>query len=583
MLIDLRIENFAIIDQLEVHFEPGLITFTGETGAGKSIIIDAVETLLGGRADATQVRSGSERASVDGVFSIPAAARIELLALLQREDLLDDPEHITLSREIRLNGRNVARLNGRSVNASLLREVGEYLIDVHGQSEHLSLLHVSQHLILLDRYMVIVMGSGASELLSNYSQTYQSLHHVQRKLDALRQAEKDAARRADILAYQVKEIEAARLRSDEEEELRQERNRLANAESLASFAQQALSALDEGTPEAPAAADLSGQALRHLTGLARIDPAQASLQEQAETLAESLRELSARLRDYLEQIEFNPRRLDQVEERLSLIQSLKRKYGDSIQAVLEFADSARSQLDDIAHSGELIEELEAEQTMLLEQLGRQGEALSQARNSAAATLESSIETELKDLQMSGARFKVEFKQSDDPQGAPLVDGRRLAYYANGLEKVEFLIAPNPGEGFKPLAKIASGGETSRLMLAMKNVLAKADHIPTLIFDEIDQGIGGRVGTVVGEKLWSLARQHQVVCITHLPQLAAFGEQHLHVEKKIEAGRTITQLKALEGEARVRELALMLGTISEGTLRSAAELIQFAEKRTNTPS
>ena len=590
MLTELHIENFAIIDRLDVNFEPGLITFTGETGAGKSIIIDAVETLLGGRADSTYVRSSAERASVEGVFSIPAATRAALHATLEREDLLDDPDYLTMAREIRTNGRNVARVNGRSVGASLLREIGELLVDVHGQSEHLSLLRVSHHLGLLDSYALAeqVLSSRAEDTrtetsmhdsLAAYSQTYLRLQGVRGELEELRQTERDAARRVDMLTYQINEIEAARLRPDEEDQLRDERNRLANAEGLASATQEALLALDEGTPEAPAATDLFGQVLNALTSLARLDPSQEELYEQGQELSEGLSDLAASLRNYLENIEFNPKRLDQVEERLALITNLKRKYGDSIPAVLEFAGQAQHELDTITHAGERIQELEAEQEELLIQLGKAGQQLSQKRRAAAEKMARAIEGELADLNMSGARFMVGFQQTEDPHGALLDDGRRVAFNASGLERVEFLIAPNPGEGFKPLAKIASGGETSRLMLALKNVLAQADQIPTLIFDEIDQGIGGRVGTVVGEKLWNLARRHQVLCITHLPQLAAFGEQHFQVQKHVQEGRTTTRIIPLQGEDRLVELAQMLGEVSDGTLRSARELVQSIEKRT----
>jgi DNA repair protein RecN (Recombination protein N) len=583
MLTELIVDNFAIIEHLELKFGLGLITFTGETGAGKSIIIDAVEALMGGRADATFVRSSSERAMVEGIFLIPSTNRQPLIEILQREDLLDSPEYLALGREIRSNGRSVARVNGRSVNASLLREIGEYLIDLHGQSEHLSLLRVKQHLGLLDSYAEAAglrqAGAGVVALRAAYHKLYQRLQQIARELEQLRRSEQDSARRSDMLAYQVNEIEAAHLKSGEEEVLRDERNRLANAEGLASAVQESLLALDEGTPEAQAATDLLGQVVHALNGLARLDPSQAALYDNAQAIFDNLSDLARSLRLYLEEIEFNPKRLDQVEERLALIHTLKRKFGDSIPAILEFAQKAHVELDSITHAGERMEELEKERSKLLAQLGQAGTALSQLRKSAAEQLSQTIENELVDLNMTGARFMVDFQTRPDPDGAPLDSGERLAFDASGLERVEFLIAPNPGEGFKPLAKIASGGETSRLMLALKNVLAQADQIPTLIFDEIDQGIGGRVGTIVGQKLWNLAREHQVLCITHLPQLAAYGDQHFQVQKLVSGERTTTQVKDLAGEARVLELAQMMGDVSEGTLHSARELIQSVHKRT----
>jgi DNA repair protein RecN (Recombination protein N) len=574
MLTELRIENFAIIDHLELAFAAGLVTFTGETGAGKSIIIDAVETMLGGRAEATMIRTGAERANVEAVFRVPEVVRPAVHAILEREGLLEenseaDADTVTLGREIRRAGRSIARINGRSVNVGLLNELGEYLVDVHGQSEHLSLLRVRQHLALLDGF------ANVDEYLTAYRTTYHRLLAMRRELAELRQSESEAARRTDILTYQINEIESARLRPGEEEELRDERNRLANAEGLASLAHEALQALDEGTPESPAVTDLLGQVTHAMTALARIDPSRAGLSEQAESVAESIADLIHELQRYHENIEFNPKRLDQVEERLNLINNLKRKYGKDIPAVLAFAEQSHSQLDAITHAGERITELEADEMLALEQLGREGTALSERRHAAAEALSGAVEKELENLNMTAAHFRVDFQSRPDSEGVPLSGGQRVAFDINGLEHIEFFVALNPGEGFKPLVKTASGGETSRLMLAIKNVLARADQVPTLIFDEIDQGIGGRVGTVVGRKLSDLARQHQVLCVTHLPQLAAFGQQHYRVQKHVHAGRTTTQVDVLQGEPRVLELAAMMGEVGEGTRQSALELLRLA--------
>jgi DNA repair protein RecN (Recombination protein N) len=570
MLTELRIQNFAIIDHLELDFGPGLQIFTGETGAGKSIIMDAVEMILGGRADLTVIRSDADLARVEATFKLAGPERQPANEILQREDLLDDPNYVTLSREVRREGRNIARVNGRTVNLTLLRELGELLVDIHGQSEHLSLLNVHAHLGLLDRY------ADVEALLATYRETYNRLQAIRRELHELRQAQADAERRTELLTYQADEIEAAKLRPSEDEDLRQERDRLANAESLSSLAQQALTVLDEGTPEAPAATDLIGQAAQSLSKLSQIDATQSALAGQATTLEENLADLARGLRDYLEAIEFNPKRLEEVEERVDLIHRLARKYGGSIQAVIAFAADARKQLENITHATERLAELEAAESEALKELAEQGLSLSKERKEAADQLSKAIEIELDDLRMARARFAVDFQARPDPEGLPAPDGQRLAFDASGLDKVEFLVEPNPGEGLKPLAKTASGGETSRLMLALKNVLARADQVPTLIFDEIDQGIGGRVGSVVGEKLWSLGHQHQVMVITHLPQLAAFGDHHWQVQKVIQDGRTITQVTKLQGEARTLELAQMLGEVSEGTLRSAHDVLQTAQ-------
>src|SRR5688572_992058 len=569
MLTELRIHNFAIIDQLELRFGPGLIILTGETGAGKSIILDAVVMLIGGKADTTFVRTDSEAAFVEGVFHLRGPEKEAVHSILQREELIDDPNYVVLMREIRKEGRSVARVNGRSDNVSLLKEIGALLIDIHGQAEHLSLLDPRAHLGLLDRYAEV------AKPLTEYRQTYHALLNLRRELNDLRKAQADSNRRIEILTYQAEEVEAARLKAGEDEELRKERDRLANAEALSRNAQEALAVLEEGSPETPAATDLMGQVAQALAALAKIDSAQNEMANQAEVLLESMSDLIHTLRDYLEEIEFNPKRLDEVEERLDLIHSLKRKYGGSIPAVIASGTEARKQLETITNAGERIEELELEESKLLERLAAQGNMLTGKRKSAAIVLGKGIESELDDLRMADARFNVDFQTKTDPNGAPVQNGTRIAFDQNGFDRIEFFIAPNPGEELKPLVKIASGGETSRLMLGLKNVLARADEVPSLIFDEIDQGIGGRVGMVVGQKLWNLSRMHQVFCVTHLPQLAAFGDEHYQVQKLIQGNRTLTRVERLDGEPRLLELSQMLGAVGEGTIRSAHELLQVA--------
>jgi DNA repair protein RecN (Recombination protein N) len=571
MLVELRIDNFAIIEHINLNFLPGLVTFTGETGAGKSIIIDAVEVLVGGRAESTMIRSGAEHAQIEAIYRITPGIRQNVHSILEREELLDDPEFLTLGREIRKTGRNVARVNGRIVNVTLLRELGEFLVDVHGQSEHLSLLRVREHLGLLDRYG----GIDIDTLLKPYQASYRQFISVVSELSELQMAEREAARRVDMLSYQINEIESARLNPGEEKDLLAERTRLANTEAIATLVQSALLELDEGTPESPSTVDSFGRVLDALNSIAKYDPSQTEQAEQAQGFFDELTDLASNLRSYLEIIEFNPSRLNQVEERLNLIHNLTRKYGDSITDVLAFAEQAHEKLKSITQSGERIESLEKKAQDLRSTLAIQGETLRNKRHEVAKLLETELEAELVDLRMPDARFKIDFTMELDPDGVRLDDGQTIKFNPNGLERIEFLIAPNPGEGFKPLVKIASGGETSRLMLALKNVLARADQIPSLIFDEIDQGIGGRVGTVVGQKLWQLARFHQVMCITHLPQLAAFGEQHYQVQKQIHEGRTITSVEDLNNKQRVEELAEMLGEVSDSSMLSAQEMLQMA--------
>ncbi len=567
MLSELRIEDFAIIDRLQLALRPGLVVLTGETGAGKSIIIDAVDLLLGGRADPNFVRAGAQVARVEGTFALGAELRPAVQALLAREGLLDDEatSEISLAREVRREGRSLGRVNGRLVNLALLKEIGQTLVDVHGQSEHLSLLRTREHVFLLDRFGELEPQREA------LTAVVRELNAVRRELGELRHSEREMERRLDMLDFQIREINAARLKSGEDKALLEERTRLANAEKLAALADEAGRALSAGADDSPSAADLIGEAARAIQALAKIDPSLTEQRDLAVALSEQFKDLARELEDYREQIEFNPKRLDAVEERLELIKNLKRKYGASLEEVLAYGAQAQVERDGLTHSGERLAELGAREDKLLRRIGQLGLALSAARREAGDRLARAIEAELADLRMDRAQFGVELRLEPDPAGA-YVDGQRVAFDSTGLDRVEFLVAPNPGEGLKPLAKIASGGETSRLMLALKGVLARADRTPTLIFDEIDQGIGGRVGAIVGEKLWNLAANHQVLCITHLPQLAGYGDQHLRVEKQIAGDRTVTHVQPLSADERVTEMAQMLGGMGEKTVESAEEIL-----------
>ncbi len=603
MLTELHIRDFAIIDELELLLAPGLTVLTGETGAGKSIIIDAVDLVLGGRADTTVVRAGAERALVEATFSLDAGREAWTRSLLERERLEgDDPGLLLLSRELRAEGRSVCRINGRAVTLALLREAAEGLVDIHGQSEHLSLLRVQRHVDLLDHY------ANLGELRAAVAAQVGQVRTVRQERTALERSEREMAQRMDLLQYQIDEVHAAALAAGEEEELAEERIRLANAEQLAELLGESLQALDEGSEVSPAAVDLLGTAIRSAQALARIDPALESCRQEAEELSYRLQDLAETLRDYRERVEYNPHRLAEVEERLEMIHRLERKYGPTIADVLAYAGKAIQELDALTHSEERIAELHVEEERLLGELAIMAVELSQRRRAAAARLSQAVEGELQELRMEGARFGVEFQWQEEEGGvavpgiagytfqipgsetAPAANNQppstaHLAFDSTGIDRVEFLISPNPGEPLKPLAKIASGGETSRLMLALKAVLSRADETPTLIFDEIDQGIGGRVGTTVGEKLWRLTVDgadgvpaHQVLCVTHLPQLASFGDVHLKVEKSVVDRRTVTHITALEGAARVDELAQMLGGSGESTRRSAAEMLEQTEKR-----
>ena len=573
MLRELHIQNFAIITDLTLQFKAGLVVLTGETGAGKSIILDALSAVLGTRVESGVVRAGSNQAFVEALFELDDVTLSSLRPLLEEEGLLEDERFLTLSREIRSEGRSIARVNGRSVNLGIQSEIGAVLVDVHGQSEHLSLLKVKSHRELLDRF------SGNSETLQDYQKHYRVWSALENELVELKRLQSNADERADILRYQIGQIEAAKLKPDEEDSLLKERMRLANAETLSRYTQSALQTLDESSPETSAVTDLLGTVSHDLSSLAKIDAQMQNLADQAEAALSSLTDIAYELRRYNEQIEFNPARLDQIELRIDLINSLKKKHGGSIDSVIKFFASAQDELSKIEGVEGQIDELGKKISRVKENLANSALSLSASRQQAANSMSAQMEEQLSQLEMRKARLKVLIARQEDETGLPINGG--LAFDINGIDKVELMIETNPGEGFKPLAKIASGGETSRLMLALKEVLAEADQIPTLIFDEIDSGIGGRVGWTVGSILWQLGRHHQVMCVTHLPQLAAFGDQHLKVDKQTFQDRTITQVVEVTGEMRVAEITEMLGAPGEQSQQTARELLASVSKFTGT--
>ncbi|HID33372.1 MAG TPA: DNA repair protein RecN [Anaerolineae bacterium] len=570
MLTELHVSHFAIIDDLHMVFHPGFNVLTGETGAGKSIIIDAIDLLLGGKSSQEMVRAGERTARVEGIFELEGEAADRVRAWLQTHELEDEDGQVILAREVRRGGRSVARINGRAVAQILLAELGDMLVDIHGQGQHLSLLKPRTHILLLDAF------AGLKTQREEVARLVAELRGVRAELARLRQNAREIARRVDLLSYQVEEIDAAGLTPGEEALLQSELRRLANAETLMSETAALNALLAEGDGESPSALDLLGQAMTHLQKLARLDPDLVALPGQAEALFDGLSDLAREVADYAAGLEFDPGRLADVEERLALIHQLKRKYGDDIEEILAFAEEARAELALLADSETRTEALEARETDLLRAIGEQAAALSQARQAAAEALARAVERELADLRMADTRFRVAIEQRADPEGC-FVDDARLAFDATGIDRVAFLVSANPGEPLRPLAKVASGGETARLMLALKHVLSQADATPTLIFDEIDQGIGGRVGAVVGRKMRDLARTHQVLCVTHLPQIAAYADRHLQVTKGRAEERTVSQLHVLEGEARVQELAAMLGADTDAGRRSAQELLDQARE------
>lgn len=578
MLEELRINNFAIIDKLELGFAAGFNVITGETGAGKSIIIDALELLLGGKADANVVRADAEKAVIEGMFALSAQTRALVIPILQREELMEqDPTDyfVTLSREIRSNGRSTARVNGVSVSLEVLREVGELLVDIHGQSEHLSLLKPRHHIDLLDRYAdLLEVRAALANVVENLNGVRRDIKHLTEDAAALK-------RRADQLRHETEEIDKANLRAGEEDDLRAERNRLSNSEQLAKLTGEVVALLngDERGAGDASAVDMLMQVSVLLGKLLKIDPELKDDHELAESLSEQAQELAINMSRYADTVEYNPERLEELEERLELINKLRRRYNAaSIEAVLEYAEKARAELAGIDHSEERLTELRAKEDSLLKNIGELSERISRVRQVIGKKLGEKVVGELADLRMERARFEVSITQREDPEGC-YVDGKRLAFDFTGIDTIEFMMSANPGEPLRPLVKVASGGETARIMLALKRVLSQADQTPTLIFDEIDQGIGGRVGGVVGEKLWALSNAHQVMVVTHLPQLASYADKHYHVRKLTTANRTSTQVLPLDDESkRIAELAEMLGAIGESGKQSAQEILSEARQR-----
>jgi DNA repair protein RecN (Recombination protein N) len=573
MLTELFIRNFAIIDELRLRFAAGFNVLTGETGAGKSIILDAVTLVMGGRADMTAIRAGTDAAYVEATFTITSAIQAQLAPILEAEGLEDEaPDMLVLARELKANGRSISRVNGRAVNLTILRDIADPLIDIHGQGEHLSLLKPKAHLPLLDSYAGLVAERTA------VAREVTQLHKLQREMASLRRDERQIAQRIDMLQFQVQEIDAANLIPGEEDELRAERTRLANVEQLMRHASEALVLLNGVDDETPAIGDLVGQAERALTLLTKFDGEQNALLERWQGLVFQINEIAEELDDYQQELEFNPSRLNGVEERLELINTLKRKYGADIPAVLATRDQAAAELDQITHSEERMAELEKETDRYLRRIGQMAQLLSQKRQAAAQRLAKVVEAQLVDLRMAGTQFRVDFQVEELADGVYAAD-QRLAFDQSGIDRAEFLISANPGEPLKPMARVASGGETARLMLALKTALTAVDSTPTLIFDEIDQGIGGRVGDIVGRKLWGLtaADAHQVIVVTHLPQLAGYGDAHFRVAKQVNEGRTITAVHTLDGYGRVEELAAMLGTHDEHARGGAAAILEHAAK------
>jgi DNA repair protein RecN (Recombination protein N) len=555
MIRHLSIRNFVIIESLDVSFGPGLTVLTGETGAGKSILVDALTAILGGRSGPDVVRSGAERATVDGVFDLSGAPALAEAAAMAGYPC--EGGELLLSREIAAEGRSTCRINGRPAALSALRALAEELVDLHGQHEHQSLLSVPRHMDILDDWS----GPERLKLRQEAAEAYRQVKDLEEERTALLRDERERAQLADLYRFQVREIASAALESGEEEQLAQECLRQANAQRLREAAHAAAAALRE---ENLGVLDRLAEAVHVLRSASDTDPALAAPAAALESARYDLEEAARELARYSETLEVDPERLAQLEARLDLIRQLKRKYGDTVEQVLVYGAEAADRLEALEHHEERLAEIENALMRARQRLKELCGTLTTARQADAERFARAVCAELSDLGMEKTRFEVEVTAAEP--------GPR------GSDRVEFLIAPNPGEPLRPLARTVSGGEVSRVMLAIKSAMARQDPLPTMVFDEIDVGVGGRTAFAVGSKLHRVSRSAQVLCITHLPQIAARGDWHLYIEKHVMGERTTVALRPLEGEERVREIARMLSgdKMTETALRHAEELLQTAE-------
>jgi len=558
------IKNFALFDELQVSFDAGLNIITGETGAGKSLIIDALNTILGERADPAVVRTGAEKAIIEGVFQIPQKEELTRLLKDYDIDLIDN--ELIIRREILASGRSRAFINDSPVSIQMLLEIGNHLVDLHGQHEHQSLLKSDRHIDYLDEF------GDLRPLVQSVHQRYKTIRELKQSLARLQERARMLQEKRDYLEFQLREITQVNPQPHEDAELEREERILGNSERLYELSSQLYQMLYEGEASVYEKLGLAENLLRELS---QIDERLQEYLESCETAKICISEIANYLPTYIGSIEFNPERLESIRERLALLSRLKRKYGGTLEAVLAHKEQIEKDLELTENVDLEIEKIEkqiAEEQRIFSELSIK---LSQTRKEVATRLESQVVQVLAELGMERARFHVEIRQREDPEGLVVWEGKRYWATAKGMDHVEFFIAANPGEDLKPLAKVASGGEISRIMLAIKSILAEKDRIPLLVFDEVDIGISGRIAQAVGRRLRHLAHSHQIICITHLPQIASAGNTHFSVEKRIEGNRTTTSVRRLAFADRVMEIAKLIGgeKITDINLRSAEELLR----------
>ena len=551
MLQLLHIENIAIIESADISFEPGFNVLTGETGAGKSIVIDAMSAVLGQRASRELIRTGAAKAFVSACFTGIAPALMEEFGIEPDEELL-------LQREIHTDGKNVCRVNGRPFTVTQLRALGNRLLNIHGQHDGQQLLDEEQHLVYLDAF------GRVEPLLASYRERYAALQDIARQIRALQMDEAEKARRMDTLRYQIEELERAQLKAGEEEELMSRRNFLRNAEKFISAVEGANFSLN-GDDGSYGALTLLRQAQDFIGSIRLLDDEYAELYARFDGIYSELYDLAETISDRRDSFDFSPNELDEVEGRLDRLYRLKKKYGPTVEDMIAYLERCRSELEQIEYAGDTLLQLEKQRGKAAKAAKTAAAALSEARKAAAVELEKQILTELQQLDMGKIRFSVAF------------EAQELA--ENGADSVRFLMSANLGEELRPIHKIASGGELARIMLAMKNVLSEQDQVGTMVFDEVDTGVSGRAAQKVAEKMARISRKKQVLCVTHLPQLAAMADTHFSVEKGEAGGRTYTRVQELDRQRRREELARLTGgaLVSEVMLSGAEELLLGAEQ------
>ena len=562
----MRIKNFVIIEDMVLNFKNGLNILTGETGAGKSILIGALSGILGDRMTTDMIRTGFEKATLEGLFDITSLNNIK--EILDDSGIDYEDDNLILRRELFSSGRGRCFANSVQIPISKLKAISEYLVDIHGQNEHQNIVKISKHREILDSF------AGHNNHVKEIRGLYNKLYDLKEKLNSFEIDEREKARRIEFNQFAINEIETADLKSGEVDELKNESNLLANAERLFQEINSS-STLTNGDNGIINKLRVVEQ------GLSKVSEYDTEISGVIDTIKEclySLEDVSGFLRDYESGIDFSPERINQVEARLSLISTLKKKYGDTIEDILEYKGKLKKELDAISSSDEELEKLNNEYKITVQKTKKSAIQLTEKRISSAKKLDQLVIKELSDLGMSGTVFNVSISQEQDPEGEIEADNKRYALYPHGLDKIEFLLSANAGEDLRQLRKVASGGEMSRIMLAIKNVILSSDIVDTLIFDEVDAGISGKIAEIVGKKLKLLAKDRQVLIITHLPQIAAMSDNHFSVQKGIAGERVQTMVKELSQKEKVKEVARMLAgeKVTDLSIQHAEEMVALAE-------